>query len=247
MTPSSTELHLADLVGDLKSESVPFVVLIVAALALGAVNYLQPPLSFYEWFPQDVRPLSPFVWWAAVHTLTWVIVPVAVARRYGFGLKDLGLSAAGLASKLWMYGVLYLVTLVFIGIAALQPSFLDTYPFLRASEAPVWSWRLVLAFWVLYSVQFFCVEFFFRGFMIFMLRPRFGYGAIAVMVVPYAMIHFPKPMPEAMAAIVGGTILGWLAFKTRSIWGGVLLHVAVALSMDVLAMLRNDTGFPAVW
>jgi membrane protease YdiL (CAAX protease family) len=96
-------------------------------------------------------------------------------------------------------------------------------------------------------VQFFCVEFFFRGFLIFMLRPRFGYGAIAVMVVPYSMIHFAKPMPEAMAAVVGGVILGWLAFKTQSIWGGVLLHVAVALSMDVLAMLGNDTGFPAVW
>ncbi len=247
MTRSSDKLHFRDLVGDLKSESAPFVVLIVAALALAAVNYLQTPLWFHERFPEGIRPLSPFVWWAGVHTLAWVILPVAVARRFGFGLKALGLSAAGLSSKLWMYGVLYLVSLAFIAIAVLQPSFIDTYPFLRAGEAPVWSWRLLLTFWVLYGVQFFCVEFFFRGFIIFMLRPRFGYGAIAVMVVPYAMIHFPKPMPEAMAAIVGGTILGWLAFKTQSIWGGVLLHIAVALSMDVLAMLRNETGFPAVW
>lgn len=247
MTSGSDKLRFADLAGDLKSESVPFVVLIVAALALAAVNYLQAPLWFHEGFPEAVRPLSPFVWWAGVHALTWVVLPIAVARRLGFGLQALGLGAAGLSSKLWMYAVLYLVSLVFIAVAAMQPSFLDTYPFLRPDEASVWSWRLLLGFWLLYGVQFFCVEFFFRGFMIFTLRPRFGYGAIAVMVVPYAMIHFPKPMPEAMAAIVGGLVLGWLAFKTQSIWGGVLLHVAVALSMDVLAMLGNETGFPAVW
>ncbi len=67
------------------------------------------------------------------------------------------------------------------------------------------------------------------------------------MIVPYSMIHFDKPMPEAVAAVVGGTILGWLALRTKSIWGGVLLHIAIALSMDILAMLRNETGFPSEW
>ena len=37
-------------------------------------------------------------------------------------------------------------------------------------------------------------------------------------------------------AIGAGLILGTLAMRTRSIWGGVLIHVGVAMTMDVLAL-----------
>jgi uncharacterized protein len=57
------------------------------------------------------------------------------------------------------------------------------------------------------------------------------------------MIHFHKPFPEAIGSIIGGFVLCWLALKTRSIWGGVFLHVAVALTLDVLALWRTN-GFP---
>ncbi|MCA9320336.1 MAG: CPBP family intramembrane metalloprotease, partial [Planctomycetes bacterium] len=59
--------------------------------------------------------------------------------------------------------------------------------------------------------------------------------AIFVMVIPYAMIHFTKPMPEAFGAIFAGVALGYLAMRTRSFYGGILLHYAVALTMDLLA------------
>jgi membrane protease YdiL (CAAX protease family) len=58
------------------------------------------------------------------------------------------------------------------------------------------------------------------------------------MVVPYCMVHYPKPLPETLAAIVAGIALGTLAMKTRSIWGGVLIHVGVALTMDLLAVAQ---------
>jgi membrane protease YdiL (CAAX protease family) len=57
-----------------------------------------------------------------------------------------------------------------------------------------------------------------------------------VMIVPYCMIHYGKPMPETLGAIGAGLILGTLAMRTRSIWGGVLIHVGVATTMDVLAL-----------
>ena len=43
-------------------------------------------------------------------------------------------------------------------------------------------------------------------------------------------------MPETFGAIGAGLILGTLAMRTRSIWGGVLIHVGVAMTMDVLAL-----------
>jgi len=68
---------------------------------------------------------------------------------------------------------------------------------------------------------------------------RIGFAAVFVAVVPYTMIHFHKPMPEAIAAIIGGIILGYLSLKTRSIWWGVAIHVAVAGTMDVLALAQT--------
>ncbi|CAN5522913.1 hypothetical protein BH24ACT7_BH24ACT7_14150 [soil metagenome] len=89
-----------------------------------------------------------------------------------------------------------------------------------------------------YSIQFVGVEAFFRGFMTFGLARRFGWLAVPIMTVPYTMIHFAKPMPEAVAAIVAGLGLGALALRSRSWVPGVFLHVAVALTMDVLVLAR---------
>ena len=43
--------------------------------------------------------------------------------------------------------------------------------------------------------------------------------------------------------IPAGLILGTLALRSRSIWGGVLLHVAVAWSTDLVAIVRR--GWPS--
>jgi membrane protease YdiL (CAAX protease family) len=65
-------------------------------------------------------------------------------------------------------------------------------------------------------------------------------GAIFSMVVPYVMIHFPKPYLEACGAIVAGVVLGSLSMKTGSIWAGFLIHSTVAILMDLLALEQRD-------
>ncbi len=85
-------------------------------------------------------------------------------------------------------------------------------------------------------MQFFSLEFFFRGFLIHGTRARYGYYAILLSVVPYCMIHFGKPLPETLGAIVAGLALGTISLFTRSIWLGVLIHVSVAVSMDLLSL-----------
>jgi membrane protease YdiL (CAAX protease family) len=56
------------------------------------------------------------------------------------------------------------------------------------------------------------------------------------MVIPYCMIHFGKPVPEALAAIFAGVVLGVLALRSGSFYLGVVLHCVVALLMDLLAV-----------
>ena len=65
---------------------------------------------------------------------------------------------------------------------------------------------------------------------------RLGPYVIFVMTIPYCMIHFGKPIQETLGAIVAGILLGFMALKTRSIWLGAALHIAVAWTMDGLAV-----------
>ena len=38
--------------------------------------------------------------------------------------------------------------------------------------------------------------------------------------------------------IIAGIVLGFMSLKTRSIWLGAALHIAVAVTMDLLALWR---------
>ena len=247
-------------------------VFLLAAVTLTLAEYLFIPIRFPGLFPQLTRsfapgiwygsadramvagevgtwwgPLLPFLWWSAGLLVAWVAAPMALAKRLGFSAADLGWSVQGLRSKLWVYGVLLIPVLVGVVWAAGRPGFLATYPMLRPESLIHRSWVLLLAYWCLYAIQFLSVEFFFRGFLLFTLEGRLGRAAIGVMVVPYCMIHFHKPLPEVFGAILAGVVLGWLALETRSLWGGALLHIAVALSMDVAALTASPGQLPTTW
>ena len=129
------------------------------------------------------------------------------------------------------------VMIPIVVVVSATEGFQATYPFYKPlREEPLWP-----RFWIweiAYFMQFVGLEFFFRGFLLHGVKRRFGAYAIFVMMVPYCMIHFGKPMPETLAAILAGIILGFMSLKTRSIWMGVALHVSVALSMDLCSLWR---------
>jgi membrane protease YdiL (CAAX protease family) len=235
-------------------------------------EYLLIPLRFSSLFPNALRrhapgvwygcaetaaangetgswwgPLAPFAWWILGLALIWVLLPLLWSRRLGFTASDLGFRIGGLRRKLGVYMALLLPVALGILWASQRQDFLETYPMLRPEQVVDWSWALLLSYWALYALQFLCVEFFFRGYLLFTLERSLGPAAIAISVIPYCMIHFHKPLPEVLGAIIAGFVLGWLALETRSIWGGVLLHVVVALSMDVAALLQSPVGFPVLW
>jgi hypothetical protein len=184
----------------------------------------------------DLAEAGAYVWWGISSLLWRVLIPLAIGvwwlkRRP----QELGFRVRGIARHLPVYGVLYLVMLPILVWVSSFESFRTFYPFYdRAAEGG-------LGFWVYlggYALQFVGVEAFFRGFMLFGLEPRLGWLAIPVMTIPYTMIHFPKPMPEAVAAIIAGVVLGVMALRSRSFVPGVVLHVAVAVTMDLLVLGR---------
>ncbi len=71
-----------------------------------------------------------------------------------------------------------------------------------------------------YGMDFFNLELLFRGFLVIGLSQVLGKDAIIPMVTTYCFLHFGKPVGEQISSIVGGYILGVIAFYTRGIWGG---------------------------
>lgn len=212
-------------------------VLLTAAVSLALQEYLGGHNTYERLFPRDRShywELWGYAWWSGWRVLGYVILPMLViACLPGERIRDYHVSLRGFGKHLWVYAVLFAAVLPFVLVASTTTTFRHTYPFYRIANRSL----IDLAIWeVLYAVQFLSLEFFFRGFLLHGLRRALGSNAIFVMLVPYCMIHFGKPLPETLGAIGAGLILGTLAMRTRSIWGGVLIHVGVATTMDVLAL-----------
>jgi membrane protease YdiL (CAAX protease family) len=204
-----------------------------------------------DYYPQSLAAhgwldLSGYIWWTGCHLLTFVVLPWLVIRIcFKQSMLDFGWRWNQVSRHWRGYLLLLSPILVFVVLVSFGEDFVNHYPFYRNAGR---SWLDFLLWELLYMSQFVFLEFFFRGFMLNALRPAIGANAIWVMCVPYMMIHLPKLALEATGAILFGLFLGILALQSRSIWGGVLVHAGVALSMDIAALLRKQdlpgTFFP---
>jgi membrane protease YdiL (CAAX protease family) len=229
------------------------IVLLTAAIALTVNNFAADDarwlvstldsVGFDEWARRlhAAMTTSPsaagndLTFWAVVQ-ITSYVVPAALVIRFVFRERfaAFGVRIRGTARYSPVYVGLYAVALPALVLVSTTHEFQTRYPFLRITEAD--ALRPLFVWWSLYALQFCALEFFFRGFMVHGLAPRFGTAAVFVMALPYNMLHYGKPMLEALAAIVGAVVLGILALRSRTIWWGAALHIAVAGTMDLLSL-----------
>lgn len=188
-----------------------------------------------EFLSQVHFSLSALVLFVLVPTVFHFVFPVREAGIFGLGLR-------GLPPHLPVYLVLPLVMIPVVWVVSGEPQFFNFYPMYDPESLRVW-----LFYEAIYFLQFFAVEFFFRGLILFRLERRFGLLAVWIMVVPYALLHIHKPFPEAMGSIVAGVVLGTLSIKSRSIWAGVAVHCAIAFAADLFALIRSGRWEMLVW
>jgi membrane protease YdiL (CAAX protease family) len=65
------------------------------------------------------------------------------------------------------------------------------------------------------------------------LEPRLGRFAIVLQAVPCAVMHLGKPSLEVLASFPAAVVLGAIAYRTRSVFPGWLLHFAIALLINL--------------
>ena len=66
-----------------------------------------------------------------------------------------------------------------------------------------------------------------------------GKDAILPMACFYCTIHFGKPLGECISSYFGGIILGVVVYHTRSIYGGLLVHLGIAWLMELGGYIGN--------
>jgi len=151
-----------------------------------------------------------------------LMLPILVYRHFiddrpgGF----YGLSIRGFDARPYVFMLVVMAPLV--AWASFQPAFLDTYPDYRAGRAEAYLGISQAVTYGVYEASY-----------------ALRYAALMPMVTLYAFWHFGKPVPEAIGSIFAGYILGVIALRTRSIVGGIIVHVGVALGMDLAAHLHG--------
>ena len=207
----------------------------------GRPPYFNREIAEYFKGNPDVKLYS-YYYLAASSVLYRMILPLVIITlvfrdspsNYGFKLKGTG-------GLLRVYLVLLGLMIPILIAASYMPSFQKKYPLYHFAHQD-------LTHFLLYELSYFFVflsgESFWRGFIIFSLKPKFGYYSLAIMAIPYCMIHFGKPVPETMGAIITAFVLGYLALRHGSFWLGVGIHFTIAFSMDLLALWQKGQLFP---
>lgn len=150
-------------------------------------------------------------------------------------LETVGLDTKGFRAGPYFGLLLLLVPLVIL--ASTQPDFLRVDPkvraiaFMRNYPGPVWPWRA--GFELSYGLDFLSIELFFRGLLVIGLVRYAGEKAILPMAAFYCTIHFGKPLAECITSFFGGMALGIVAYRTRSVLGGLIVHLGLAWLMEI--------------
>ena len=138
--------------------------------------------------------------------------------------------------------VLALVAPLIIG-ASFFPDFQRAYPQYKPWHfQDVFGWSIAqraAIFEASYATGFIAVEAIFRGALAMTMIKVMGPRAVLAMASFYCVFHFGKPAGEAVGAFFGGYALGVLAIHSRSVLGGLIVHLGVAMLMETMGYLHH--------
>lgn len=208
--------------------------------------YYSSPNFFRQNFQTTDNKFYSTLYWFGADGLLMLFVPIILIR---FVLKE-KLSAFGFRKGDAKFGlissaVFFAVMLPVIWIASGSESFAKTYPqggIMVKENLPVLIYyELFVGFYMLGW------EFFWRGYMLFGLKEKFGYYAVFMQMIPFFILHKGKPEIETFASIFAALILGAQAIRANSFIYCFLLHWSVMISVDVISVLRYKNNFYSIF
>jgi membrane protease YdiL (CAAX protease family) len=228
---------LGDIWTDVKAEKRAILIMTASAVLLTVAWYQGYYTTFLAHLEQAYG-MSPKILWMshalqfASDILLMLLVPFILIK---FVLKE-NLSDFGVRLGDWKFGLKYLAVicplmLPFLYMGARNPAFIAEYPLMRewygAGAFNPFIWEFT------YVVYYIAWEFHFRGFLQLGMEKRVGPAiAISIQTLVSALIHVRKPFDETFSAIMGGWLIGIVAWRSRSIIWGILLHWYIGAMTD---------------
>lgn len=194
------------------------------------------PGFYYNNFGND--KLDSRLYWFFTDGLIMFLLPVLSIKfifkqklsDYGFRLGDLKF---GLITSL----IFFAVMLPVLFIVSNSPDFIRTYP--QGGEQVAHSWKNFILFELSILIYMLGWEFLWRGYMLFGLKPKFGYYSVLIQMIPFFILHKGKPELELFASIFAGIILGVQALRANSFIYCWLLHFLVMFTIDTISVLKQ--------
>lgn len=193
-------------------------------------------------FYQLLNHLSPSLQQAFHQPASWmggvVFISFCIVLYHKWDRQSWGLYFTKKTGSFSPYLLLLLLMLPLLFFAATQADFQVVYPRLKVLQVidhP--QWYHYGLFECTYALDFITIELFFRGFLLAVLSRWLGARSLLPVALFYFSIHLGKPLLEAFSSFWGGLILGSISIQTKSIWGGWMVHVGIALLMEILGQL----------
>lgn len=215
-----------------------YIVLISAPVLLTIYRYFGEAQDFLAYFPALGNSGQGEVYAYLLEYLSFFILvlaaPLLISVIFGKAgiLKSL-LAFTGLRKNLlWSLLTILAVILPSAYSASSMPSVLAEYPLPRTLLQN--QQLLPVYFLGLFFLYYLPWELFFRGFLLFNLKDRYGTAAaILIQTISSSLVHIGKPAPEIIGSIPFGIIFGIIAIRTKNIWIVVLLHAALGIFTDL--------------
>jgi hypothetical protein len=209
--------------------------------------------AYFSWMPlvREIAPPQTAIFYNRLIVnsigLLLVFFPLLIMKQFFDRHSKDGLYGLTFRKVDWTpYLIMLVVMAPLIYIATWLPDFLDYYPtYKRAGGAAFADYYNISEGWAIaifesfYIGDFLFTELFFRGLLVVGMASLLGKHSVLPMVASYCVLHFGKPMGEAISSIFGGYILGIIALYSRNIWGGVFVHGGIAGLMELFAFWRN--------
>ncbi|WP_189663031.1 type II CAAX prenyl endopeptidase Rce1 family protein [Polaribacter sp. IC073] len=203
-------------------------------------------LDHYGWVKENIAPQKIFFYIKVIsRSIRFIIFSFGILLFYAlFEKVNKNFYGFSIKNTQWKpYLLLLLIVFPFIIIASFQPSFLKQYPSIGSTGSFINKWLALVIYEPIYLFDFISIEWFFRGFLILGMVKTLGSKAILPMVALYVFFHIGKPTGEIIGSAFGGYILGVVSLYSRSIIGGIIIHMGVAFLMDAIAIIQKFDSY----
>lgn len=172
--------------------------------------------------------------------IPWLLIRLRFHQRlsdYGLGLGNVRL------------GVVFTLLLI---IASIVPFLFASHDGAMGQEYPLlyrglnleqrraaFSWAGFLGFELVYASFFFVIEFIFRGYLLFGLRPQFGEYAVILQMLSYTAWHLTKPTTELLGTPIWGFVVAAVTLRVNSLWYVFVAHWLLNVLLDTLILLHQ--------